>query len=247
MSPIYNYQRSILLDAFKGVGMIIMIIFHFCFDLNYFKYASIQLFSDTFWLAFRYVAISIFMSAVGISLVLHSQRGISWSAYLRRLILLAFCALSITCITYFIYPRSYVFFGILHLIAVSSVFALIFIRLSWINIILGLAVIYAGFVYSHPIFNTDYLYWLGMYTSKRSSVDFAPLFPWFGCTLIGMGCANYLQDKMYILSSMSSATYIGQILHGLAFMGRKSLFIYLWHQPILWILFYVTVLLGRYV
>ncbi|MFX5595080.1 heparan-alpha-glucosaminide N-acetyltransferase domain-containing protein, partial [Acinetobacter baumannii] len=66
---------------------------------------------------------------VGFSLVLASRNGIDRKAYLRRLILVAGAAVLVTLGTWFALPHAYIFFGILHHIALASVLALPVLRL----------------------------------------------------------------------------------------------------------------------
>lgn len=80
-------------------------------------------------------------------------------------------------------------------------------------------------------------WWLlpfGIYPAGFTSVDYTPLFPWFGVVLIGIGIGNFLytggvrQFAVPRLPDLFSAP--------LAFLGRHSLLIYLVHQPVIIIL-----------
>ena len=59
-----------------------------------------------------------------------------------------------------------------------------------------------------------------------------PIFPWSGLTLIGMATTAWMLrgGGGERLAAVRSS---GKLAKGLAWMGRKSLLIYLLHQPIL--------------
>ena len=232
--PPRRYARSQALDALRGLGIFLMVIFHFCYDLTLFGLAEIPIYSDFYWIAFRYCILTLFLSSVGMSLYLHHKREINWLSYRRRLLLLAANALLITAVTYITLREQYIFFGILHLIAVSSLLGLLFLRLGWLNLLLGLAVLFIGFNYGHPIFNQFGLRWLGMLTVATGSADFTPIFPWFGLVLLGMFIAYLLGNKIYIG---------GPGLGPFALAGRYGLWIYMLHQPILWGILYIYITL----
>ena len=225
-----GYSRSHILDGIRGFAIILMIIFHFCYDLTLFELASIPIYSTTRWIAFRYAIVTLFLATVGASLYIHHQRGINWRTYWRRILLLVFSSLIITLVTWITLKEEYVFFGILHLITLASLLGLIFLHFFWINLVGGIAILWIGFHYSNEAFNDPWLVWMGMLTQATGSSDFTPIFPWFGAVLVGMFIAQLLGNSLYNGTRR-------QILAPLAFMGRHSLVIYLLHQPILWGLF----------
>lgn len=231
--PAKKYERSILLDAMRGFAIIMMVVFHFFYDLTLFGLADIPIYSSKGWIYFRFIILTSFLSSVGASLYLHHQRGINYSAFCRRILLITLNAWVITAITYVFLAEKYVFFGILHLIALASVFALLFMRLYWINLFLGLLILYLGYNYSNGIFDNFGLRWIGMLPRATGSSDFTPIFPFFGLVLIGIFCARLLGDSIYAWQPKSSI-----IIEGLAGMGRHALIIYMLHQPILWAILY---------
>lgn len=232
--PARRYPRSQALDALRGLGILLMVIFHFCYDLTLFGLAEIPIYSAPSWIAFRYGILTLFLSSVGMSLYLHHRRGINWRSYNRRLLLIIANALLITVVTYITLREQYIFFGILHLIAASSLLGLAFLRLGWLNLLFGLAVLFVGFNYGHSIFNTPGLQWIGMLTVATGSADFTPIFPWFGLVLLGLFVAYLLGDRIYVG---------GPGLGPFALAGRYGLWIYMLHQPILWGILYLYLVL----
>lgn len=221
-----NYNRSSLLDGLRGFAIVLMVIFHFFYDLTLFELASIPIYTTLGWVAFRYTIVSLFLGTVGASLYLHSKRGINWFSYWRRLVLLVLASITITLTSFLTLEEGHILFGILHLITLSSVLGLVFARFSWLNLLLGTAIIWIGFNYGHPFFNQDWLLWFGFRTLATGAADYTPIFPWFGVVLIGMFVAHLLEKRLYY----KLPDYLGF----LALWGRHSLIIYLLHQPILW-------------
>ena len=231
-------QRIPLIDLCRGSAIALMFIYHFCFDLDYFGYVQFDFNHHLFWLSFRAVIVSLFLSMVGFSLYLAHARGWRRKPYLKRLGLLLGAAALVSLSSYSMYPKSWIFFGILHFIAVASVLGLLFLRLAYLNLVLGVAIIVITFNYEHPIFNQAAMQWLGLGTETPFTEDYVPLFPWFGVVLIGLFLAWWLQQWsnppawLYWHSSHPVVTT-------LRFAGRHSLIIYLLHQPLLLGLLYV--------
>ncbi len=230
-----DYNRSSLLDALRGLAVLLMVVFHFFYDLTLFNLAEIPIYSSAEWIAFRYIILTLFLVSVGMSLFLHYRRGIHWHSYGRRLFFLIACAALITLTTYLTLGDQFIYFGILHLIAVASVLGLLFVRLTWLNLPLGICILFFGFTYENSIFNNFPLRWIGMLTIPTGSADFTPIFPWFGMVPLGIFIARLLGDRIYAASNA--------LLAPLARMGRHSLLIYMLHQPILWGLIFIFVLL----
>lgn len=231
--PPKNYERSILLDAMRGFAIVLMVIFHFFYDLTLFGVADIPIYTSPFWIYFRFIILSSFLGSVGASLYLHHLRGINYRAFSRRIILITANAWVITIVTYILLKEMYVFFGILHLIALASVFALAFVRLYWINLFLGLGIVYLGYNYTNGVFDTFGLRWIGMLPRATGSADFTPIFPFFGLVLLGIFTARLLGDGIYKWRMQDN-----WVISYLGVLGRNALIIYMLHQPILWGLIY---------
>src|SRR5882724_7861972 len=113
--------RLPLLDAARGFAVVAMVIYHFCWDLRYFGYIASDVEGALRWRIFAHSTAGAFLLIVGISLVLSTRRGFNAQKFLRRLGVLVAAALAITLVTYLLFPDSYIFFGVLHHIALASV------------------------------------------------------------------------------------------------------------------------------
>ena len=86
---------------------------------------------------------------------------------------------------------TYIFFGILHHIAVASVLGLAFLRVP-VALVLGAALFCfaAPPLLAGPAFDNPALIWLGLQSAFPRTNDFVPLFPWFGVVLAGIAAAR---------------------------------------------------------
>ena len=169
---------------------------------------------------------------MGVSLYLAHANAIRWRPFLWRLGTVAGAALLISAATYLATPQAFIFFGILHQIALASVLGLAFLRLPALLTLAAAAVVIAAphflraEVFAHPV-----LLWVGLAPVNPRSNDYVPLFPWFGPVLIGIAAAKLAQAGA-LLERLRHAGK-PRWAKPLDFLGRHSLAFYLIHQPVL--------------
>ena len=129
------------------------------------------------------------------------------------------------------FPQTYIFFGILHFIFVASVIGLAFLRFTWLNLLIGSALVVLGATLKFLLFDQPQWQWIGMMTHKPFTEDYVPLLPWFGIVLIGMFFARRAQARGWF-EKFAAIEFDNPIAKLLAFAGRHSLIIYILHQPI---------------
>lgn len=225
-------QRLPAVDALRGLAILLMIAYHFSYDLDHFGLAQFDFSGKYFWLASRNFIVSLFLLTVGISLTLATSAGFRPRPFFRRLGLLVLFAALVTLASYWMFPNRYIFFGILHFIAVASVLGLFFLRFYWLNLILGVLLLVLGFSYQHPFFNQPLLQWVGLMTYKPPTEDYVPLLPWFGLVLIGIFAGKYFFQRQH-LPALNHWKPGHPFTRLLALSGRHSLSIYMLHQPLL--------------
>ena len=233
-----NPARYEIVDCLRGSAIYMMIVFHFCFDLTTFGHANFDFYHSPFWIHFRTLIVTIFTFVMGMSLYLAHRKGIKWNKFSKRLLILIGCALLITASTYFTSGSRFIYFGILHFIAVASLLALPFLRLYWSNLILGSGIIVLDYFYQNPMFHKIYLQWIGFMHYKPATDDYAPLIPWFGMVLIGIFVAKWVINGNR-LQRVTLWQTKSKPARALRFAGIHSLLIYMLHQPILYSLFYL--------
>ena len=226
-----SVRRYVWVDIARGFAIALMFVYHFTFDLNYFGVVAFDFNNDLRWLGFRAVIVSLFSGLVGIGLVLGPGRKLDWRRYGKRLVAIGACAALASVGSYFMFPKTFIFFGILHFIFVASVLGLAFLRFTWLNLILGAAMIVFGATLKLTFFDQPALQWIGMMTHKPLTEDYVPLLPWFGAVLIGMFLARRAEARGWF-EKYSEVEFRNPIAKLLVFAGRHSLIIYMLHQPI---------------
>ncbi len=232
------------LDIARGVALIAMAIYHFGWDLEFFGYLAPGTTGQGGWKIFARCIASSFLYLVGFSLVLAHGRTIRWRPMGKRLLQIVAAAAAITAITYSMSSENFIFFGILHQIALASVLGLLFLRLPpLLTLVVAALVIAAPFYARSDIFNHPALAFVGLSTLIPLSNDYVPLFPWFGAVLIGIATAR-IAEHTNALTWFSGGISPSFLQKPLSFIGRHSLAFYLIHQPVLISLVYVFSLIA---
>lgn len=236
--PQTNENRLQKVDIFRGIALVGMVIYHFSWDLSYFSYIPPELpASGILRILARLVAFC-FLFITGFSLYLAHGKKIRWKAYFRRLLIIVLAACLVSLASYFTMPQGFIYFGILHEIALTSIIALLFLRTPVVlNLIAIVIVFFMPYAFKSEIFNAPYLLWVGLSTFPRPSFDYVPVFPWFSAGLVGLTTARIVDlfHGMNVLKQGIRPPFLNTVLQ---VMGRHSLIFYLVHQPILLAIIY---------
>jgi len=233
-------SRFETVDALRGFAMLWMTVFHFCFDLNQFGYIRQDFHHAPLWTWQRTCIVSLFLFCAGIGQAIALGQGQSWPRFWRRWLQILGCAMLVTASSWWMYPQSFIYFGVLHGMAVL----LILVRLTthwggwlWPLGALAIAAKFAG-AYAletatlaplTAVFNSPALNWIGLITRLPVTEDYVPLLPWLGLIWWGAATGNWLmRGGMRHLTRTLPAT-----LNPLASLGRWSLSYYMLHQPVL--------------
>ena len=238
--------RYAIVDAARGAALVAMICYHFTWDLDFFGLIPSGVSASLLFQALGHAIAAIFLAIVGVGLVLAGRDGFNARSYARRLATIVGAALLITVATWIIFPHEYIFFGILDCIAVSSLVAALFIERPAI-VTFAVAAVAAAlpFVAANPAFNAPALQWLGLGTQEPVTNDWAPFLPGFGAVLFGVGWARVALTRG-VPERVANWTPERIVPRLLVRGGRRSLIVYLAHQPILLgILFVATIAVGR--
>lgn len=225
--------RKPVIDGARAGALLAMASYHTLWDLGYLRltpenYAV----APAGRLAAETIAGS-FLMLVGVGLVLMNGQGIRPRPTLLRLARIGGAALLVTLGTAWAFPDAYVFFGILHCIAVASVLGLAFLFLPVPVTALTAALVLAAPHLVHAAFlDAPALFFLGLGAVTPRTNDYVPLFPWFGLVLAGIVLGRICLPRL-AGSRLGAWTPRSSLGRGMAFLGRHSLAFYLIHQPIL--------------
>ncbi|EFL90747.1 conserved hypothetical protein [Ahrensia sp. R2A130] len=220
-------------DLARAAALVAMAIYHFTWDLEFFGWAEPGLTAEGGWKLFARGIASTFLFLVGVSLVLSARSAMNWQAWGIRLAQISGAAAIITVATWFAVPDAFIFFGILHAIALFTVVGTGFVFLPWwVAAITAVGVFWIGQNVTAELFSSPWLWWAGLNPTPRSSNDYVPLFPWLSATLAGIATT-----KLCLRTSLPAhlrTVALPQIAKRPAmFIARHSLATYLIHQPVL--------------
>lgn len=226
-------------DALRGFAMVWMTLFHFCFDLNNFGHIKQDFYSDPVWTWQRTCILSLFLFTAGFSQAVAVSQKQSWQRFWRRWLQIALCAMLVTAGSYWMFPKTFIYFGVLH----GMLVMLIIIRLSmpmgqWLWL-LGAVAITSGWMAGRmtlppdmaSMLNSKPFNWIGWVTHKPYTEDYVPLLPWIGVMWWGAAAgALAMQNPVQWLRSPGSSPAVAR---GLTTLGQWSLSYYMLHQPIM--------------
>lgn len=217
-----------------------MILLHLMWDLDYFGILKL----NTGFYQSNVIVQVLFFSIVGVcqslkansgDLTAEQRRKKTWKMATRGLYILGL-GMVLSLVTFVVMPDRPIFFGVLHCIGCSI---LLSIPLLWLRekaILVALPCIAAGIVLgSITVLTPNYLQLIvGLHQADimRYTIDYFPLLPWFGITMLGVALGSLLyknntrQFRIPELSGSSPAKFC-------SWCGRHTLSIYLIHQPVI--------------
>jgi uncharacterized membrane protein len=234
-TPLPRYWE---IDLFRGIAVLMMVIFHTVFDLSFFSILPLNV-STGFWRSFAVLTAFIFIFLVGTSLNISRYRIIarsgraSYILYLKRGVTILGLGVLITAVTFLAIGEGFIIFGVLHCIGASILIAPLFFGRPRTGSIAAVLILVAGFLVA-GISGSVWFAWLGIHPPYFYTLDYFPLLPWLGVVLLGLTAGTYLypQGKRAFPLSDQSPECTGLI----CWMGRHSLILYLVHQPVILII-----------
>lgn len=233
-------ERYDLIDTIRGIAIVSMVIFHFCYDM-FMIYGR-----DLSW--YGQPIVHIWQQSICWTFIVVSGFAWSWGSQgnLKRGIILNIWGLIITGVTVLVMPADAVWFGILNCIgcavllmiplapllrripAIIGALLALMLFLVCKNVQLG----YLGFggvlyaVLPRWLYECRVLTPFGFPFPGFRSSDYFPILPWLFLYI----CGYFLNRVMMSSHSLQSAAHHG--VAPLSAIGRYSIWIYLAHQPI---------------
>jgi uncharacterized membrane protein len=224
--------RLPVVDVLRGFAVAQMIVFHFIYDLNYFGWVKLQMLRDQPWTGWRTAIVTQFLLLVGVGLVLRTSFRPSARDFWRRWAQIAAAAVLVSIGSALVFGPRFIWFGILHFVAVALIIARPLVRLGAWNLLLGVAAIAVGLLVAHPVFNPIPANIIGLVTMKPKTEDYVPLLPWLGVVLIGIGLGALWQRASWAIPGALRRLNT-QPPWLLWWLGTWALTVYLLHQPIM--------------
>ncbi len=243
-------ERYWEIDAIRGLALFGMLYFHFLAILVMF-----HILQETKEFLFYYSPIVIvsaaFIFIAGVALVLRYNRMLgkpmgSYYCDIAKKAVFLFCiAMGITALTWLasvvIYSDDvFIKFGFLHMLSISMLISIPFLRFGKWNILFGILIILIGVFIIPGLEGPGWLYPLGIHGADfmDHTPDYFPLFPWSGFILLGIGLGNIFYPKGVRSFSVKQPGLLGTFFAKMGY-GRTTLIIYLVHMPIFFVILWV--------
>lgn len=237
LSPATRFDA---VDALRGLAMVWMTAYHLCFDLNHFGFWRQNFYTDPVWTVQRTLILSLFLFCAGMGQAIAVSQGQHWPRFWRRWVLVAGAAALVSAGSWLMYPQSFIYFGVLHGIALM----LIVVRLTahWGALLWGFGAVAIGVKYVVEFglnaagsselvdaLNGPMLNWMGLITRKPVTEDYVPLLPWLGVMWWGAAAATWVSGS----DARHQGWHLPAMFKPLSVIGRWSLSYYLLHQPVM--------------
>jgi len=232
----HKKSRFIELDFLRGFAIAHMIILHLLWDLNYYGifnfFPVIQKTNIIVQIMF-FTIVGICLS-IGFNKTDENKRDKLYLHLLKRGAWIFSLGLVITAVTLVFMPDRPIILGVLHCIGLCIILSIPFLKFQNKNIIIANILIISGIIIGSFNFQNPTLLHLliGFHPADlwTYTIDYFPLLPWLGVTLLGVSIGNILysgNERRFKLPDLS-------VFHSIRFvswLGRNSLIIYLIHQP----------------
>ncbi len=235
MMPKSPKKRYWEIDFVRGVALIMMILSNLVTDLQFFLGFTAY---ERFWWYFARLTASLFVSISGVSLWISHFKSHSLEKYLYRFVRLFGLGVVITFVTFALLEKGTIYFGVLHFLGLASLLSLPFYRFKEKNIFFALFFLFGSEFVQKIKSETLILLPLGITPENFFTLDYFPIFPWFGIFLIGLTVGSILYPHGERRVKLRNPSFF--LVRGICLIGRHTLLVYLIHQPILVSLLFIV-------
>ena len=241
MPQLEKGQRVYLIDEIRGFAILCMVIYHGVYDLLAIFGISFPFFFSPLMNGVRtfFAGTFIFISGTACQF---SHNNLKRGAICLGL------GLAITLFTALFLPEELIVFGILHMLGISMMlFGLLRPLFQKIHPMVGAAIMLVLFIFTYGItsgyvgipyfweiplpdflYSTNYLFPLGFIPAGFYSADYFSLLPWLFLFFMGSFVGVYVKEGRF------PTPFYQKHSRFLSFVGRKTLIVYVLHQPVLY-------------
>lgn len=217
--------RIELLDALRGLAVILMVGYHFLYDAVTFLGVPDKYIDNTVADVVQIVTATTFVVLCGIS-SRYSKSNI------KRGIETLIIAVVISVVTFVIDMP--IIFGILHLLGTCMLLYGLMKRFidkvpAWVMLVAGIVLSVLSKIGVKSVVPVNNYFWIfGFYTKEFVSYDYFPLLPWLFVFLTGTAIGYYIREQKFPRQFYTLKVPV------LSSIGRYSLIIYVLHQPLIY-------------
>ena len=220
-----DLKRIQLIDALRGLAVVLMVAHHFLYDLVVFLDAPDWFFWNPAFVFLHYIFAGLFILLSGVS-SRFSQSN------LRRGAKVFLLAMGITLVTWFMDMP--VRFGVLHLLGFCMIFYGVTHSLwdslprKFTLIISAVLLVLTGAAVKYIPIDVQWLWMFGWTYDGFVSYDYFPIFPWLFVFLPGTVLGAYIREGKF------PKWFYKNNFPFFPSVGRRALLIYILHQPALY-------------
>ncbi len=238
-----------LIDEVRGFAILCMVVYHAVYDMIVFLDVDIPFFFHPAMNVIRDLFVVLFVFISGAACRFSRSN-------LKRGLLCFGLGLGMTAVTGAIVPDQVIMFGILHCLGIGMMlYPLARQLLDRIPAALGIPLLLLLFLATYRLaegylgilplaielpvawYRTNWLFWLGLPSNSFFSADYFPLLPWLFAFFLGSYLGRWLKDG-------NPPDWIKRThLRPLAFVGRNTIWVYLFHQPVLMGIFWLLAMI----
>ena len=245
-------MRYYEIDFIKGIAVILMVIFHIFYLCKYMGIKSYDPDSPLLHLIAR-IAHTTFIICMGINLTLCKQKSKKnkksnkeyYKSILYRCMTYLVLSFIISYVSYLAFGENlFIKFGIIHFMTIGVFITSIFADKPKISMITSILIIIIDLLIElNKLSFNNFNKYIGFITGlnlKFNSLDYFPLIPWIAISLFGVIIGNTLYSNFNRnykeLKKISNKIENNSILKLISIFGKKSLLIYLFHFPLIYLI-----------
>ena len=220
-------QRLAWVDMLRGIALMGMFAYHAAWDLHAFAVTQTDPGQDEGWRLLGRGVAGLFLALSGFGLSLAARHGSSMRSTALRLGRIAAAAAVVSLATRVAVPEAPIWFGILHCIVVTNVLALAMQPLPS-SVLLAVAACATAAPFAlHGAIGPGWA-WIGLAAREPATLDLRPILPWLAPVLVGV-----VLGRTALATMPDPAWLPASINRTFAWAGRRSLLVYLCHQPLM--------------